>query len=114
MVVRHFKDGCRHAGRLRIENVILGDMTLSNQCDCAQQLIVLVTANRLQRITFKIRLDMDNVISTLVAYNLGGRNVHQLDIFRHDDVGRYLAVHIDFLVGGDLRTNTENTEKEYK
>ena len=93
-----------------INHIILSDMTLSNQGDGAQEFIL--TERCFYRILFQIRLDAYHVVGTLVAHNLGCRDVHQLDVFGHNDVGGDLTVHVDLLLGSSLYDKTEKTEEK--
>ena len=85
-------------------------MALSNQGDGAQQLILV--KGGLDGILFQIRLDAYHVVGTLVAHNLSRGDVHQLDVFGHDDVGSDLTVHVDLLLGSSLYNKTEKTEEK--
>ena len=85
-------------------------MALSNQGDGAQKFIL--TERCFYRIFFQIRLDAYHVVGTLVAHNLGRGDVHQLDVFGHDDVGGDLTVHVDLLLGCRLYNKTEKTEEK--
>ena len=79
-------------------------MALSNQGDGAQQLILV--KGSLDGVLLQIRLDAYHVVSTLIAHNLGSRDVHQLDVFGHDDMGSDLTVHVDLLLGNSLYNKT--------
>ncbi len=57
-------------------------------------------------------MSTNHVVGTLVAHNLGSGDVHQLDVFGHDDVGSDLTVHVDLLLGCSLYNNTEKTEEK--
>ena len=85
-------------------------MALSNQGDGAQQLILV--KGSFDGVWLQIGLDAHHIVGALVAHNLGGRDVHQLDVFGHDDVGSYLTVHVDLFLGCSLYDNTEKTEEE--
>ena len=110
IAVGHFKDGGCHAGIMGINHIILSDMALSNQGNGAQELIL--TERCFYRILLQIRLDAYHVVGTLVAHNLGRGDVHQLDIFGHDDMGSDLTVHVDLLLGSSLYDNTEKTKEK--
>ena len=85
-------------------------MALSNQGDSTQQFILV--KGGFNGVWLQIRLDAHHVVGTLVAHNLGGRDVHQLDVFGHDDVGSYLTVHVDLLLSCSLYDKTEKTEEK--
>lgn len=74
-------------------------VTFPNQCHRTQELILFVVA-QINRVTLYKRFDTDNVISALVPDNLRGRNIHQFDILRHDNMGSHFTVHINLLVSG--------------
>ena len=93
-----------------INHVILSDMALSNQGDSTQQFILV--KGGFDGILIQIRLDAYHVVGTLVAHNLGRGDVHQLDVFGHDDVGGDLTVHVDLLLGCSLYDHTEKTEEK--
>ena len=97
--VRHLEDGGRLSRLFGIKDVILRDVSFPDERDGAQQLVLRVAAGPYGIALIVVRLDADDVVRALVACNLWGGDVHQLDGFGHDDVRGHVPVDIDFLVG---------------
>ena len=60
-------------------------MTLTDNGECTQKLVFAVTFRR-YGIILQIRLDADDIVCTLVAYNSCCRNINHFDILGHDNV----------------------------
>ncbi len=84
-----------------IYHLVLREVTLTYERQRPHQLTLAVAGG--ERVGFHERLYTHYVVGTLVADNLGGGKIHHLYVLRHDDVGGYIGVDIDFLLGRSLR-----------
>ena len=76
-------------------------MTLTDNGECAQKLVFAVTFRR-YGIILQIRLDTDDIVRTLVAYNSSSGNIHHFDVFRHDNVRGHFPVDVYLLVSRQM------------
>ena len=65
-------------------------MTLADNSDRTYHLIVTHTCGR---------LDTDDIVGTLVAHQLVRRDIHELDVLRHDNMRRHLLIDQDDMLG---------------
>ena len=76
-------------------------MTLTDNGECTQQFVFLVTF-RSYGIILHIRLDADDIVCTLVAYNFSSGNIHHFDVLRHYNVRGHFPVDVYLLVGRQM------------
>ena len=53
-------------------------------------------------IILQIRLDTDDIVRTLVAYNFSSGNINHFDILRHDNVRGHFPVDVYFLISRQM------------
>lgn len=73
-------------GPLDINNIELGNMAFADNGNGSSMFTVVHSP---------CRLDTNNVVLTLITDNVIRRNIYQLDIFRHDNMGSHLLVDIN-------------------
>ena len=76
-------------------------MTLTDNGECTQQFVFAVTFRR-YGIILQIRLDADDIVCTLIAYNFSSGNIHHFDVLRHDNVRSHFPVDVYLLVGRQM------------
>jgi len=76
-------------------------MTLTDNGECTQKLVFAVTFRR-YGIILQIRLDADDIVCTLVAYNPCCGNINHFDVLRHYNVRGHFPVDVYLLVGRQM------------
>ena len=76
-------------------------MTLTDNGKCTKKLVFAVTFRR-YGIILQIRLDADDIVCTLIAYNSCCRNINHFDILGHDNVRGHFPVDVYLLVGRQM------------
>ena len=82
--------------RVSEDDVILSHVALADESERSHKFVLTIVC--LNGIVVDIGLDADDVVCTLVADEFGGRDVHHLDVLRHDDVGGHFVVDVDLLL----------------